>query len=106
MCGLATIKAEFWQLSRAYLGRPMPIILLDNSPRPFPRLEPPGPEAASVNAVIAPAGSGAVLPGYAMARCMGDEPYMRCLYVRPGPCRATPEARQREIQRVLTRFDM
>ena len=106
VCGLAAMRAEFWQLSRVYLGRPMPLILLDNSPRPFPRLKPPGPELASVNAVIGPSGSQAVLPGYAVAKCKGDEPFRRCLYVRPGPCHPTPEARDREIQKILADVDM
>ncbi len=106
VCGLATMKAEFWQLSRVYVGRPMPIMLFDNTPSPFPRLKPPGPELASVNAVIASSGAEAVLPGYDIVRCKGVEPYRRCLYVTPGPCRPTPEARDREIQKVLKDVDM
>jgi hypothetical protein len=106
VCGLATMKAEFWQLSRVYLGRPIPIILLENTPRPLARLTPPGPELASINAIIAPATSGAVLPGYDEVRCRGAGRYSRCLYVRPGPCQPTVEARDLEIQRMLAEFDM
>lgn len=105
VCGLATMEAEVWQLSRAYLGRPMPIILLDNTPRPNPRLNPPGPELASVNAVIAPAGAKALLPEFAVVRCMGSGAYQRCLFTRPHACRATPEARDREIQKVMIEKD-
>jgi hypothetical protein len=106
VCGLGSMMVEYWQLSRAYLGRPMPIVLLKNTPRPFPRLAPPGPELASVNAVIAPTGSEALLPGYMEAKCKGGEPYRRCLYVRPGTCRPTAEAREREIQKILSEVDM
>jgi hypothetical protein len=106
VCGLGVIMGEYWQVSRSYLGRPMPIILLDSTPRPFPRLKPPGPETASVNAILAPDGSKAVLPAYREVKCKGDEPYRWCLYVRSGSCRPTPEARDRELQRVLAKYDM
>ena len=105
VCGLGTLRVEYWQLSRAYMGRPMPFILLDNTPRPLPRLKRPGPELASVNAVIADGGAGRVLPGYSVAKCLGPHPYRRCLYVRPGPCVPTPEASDREIQKVLAEVD-
>jgi hypothetical protein len=106
VCGIAIMRIEYWQLSRAYIGRPMPIVLLDESPTPLPRLTPPGREIGSVNAVIAPTESGPLLPGFSIARCKGAEPYRRCLYVRPGACVATPEARAKEIQRVLLKVDM
>ena len=106
VCGLGSMMVEYWQLSRAYLGRPMPIVLLRNTPRPFPRLAPAGPELATVNAVIAPTGSGSMLPSYAVAKCKGDEPYRRCLFIRPGACRPTGEARNRELQKILSEVDM
>ena len=106
VCGLSTMMVEYWQLSRAYLGRPMPIILLSNTPRPASRLKPPGPELASVNAVIADTGAKALLPGYETVKCKGREPYARCLYVRPGPCVPTAKASENEVQRVLAIFDM
>ncbi|MFL6747794.1 MAG: hypothetical protein ACJ8E6_03765 [Sphingomicrobium sp.] len=106
VCGLSTMMVEYWQLSRAYLGRPMPIILLSNTPRPDQRLKPPGPELASVNAVIADSGAGRLLHGYQLQACRGAEPYRRCLYVRPGPCVPTAKARDNEVQRMLAIFDM
>jgi hypothetical protein len=106
VCGLATMMVEYWQLSRAYLGRPMPIVLLQNTPRPRPRLKPPGPELASVNAVIAGSEAGGLLPGYSQVNCKGAEPFRRCLYVRPGACVPTPEARDRDIQKLLAEVDM
>ena len=106
VCGLATMTGEWWQLSRAYLGRPMPIILLSNTPAPTRQLEPPGPELASVNAVIAPTGSAQMLPAYSAVSCGKDEPFRRCLYVRPGGCAPTPEARDREIQKMLIDMGM
>lgn len=106
VCALSTMRIEYWQLSRAYLGRPMPITLLANTSPPFPRLKPPGPELAAANAVIAPTGSGPLLPGYSVVKCKGGEPFRRCLYVRPGPCVATPHSRNNEIQKVLTDVDM
>jgi phosphatidylinositol glycan class B len=104
VCGVAGMTVEYWQLSRTYLGRPMPIILLESASRPA-RLKRPGPELASVNAVIAPTGSERVLPGYSATLCKGNQPYRRCLYVRPGGCAPTPEAEQLEIQRLLLKFD-
>jgi len=106
VCGLSTMMVEYWQLSRAYLGRPMPIVLLSNTPRPGARLKPPGPELASVNAVIADTGAKRLLPGYETVKCKGREPYERCLYVRPGPCVPTAQARENEVQRMLAVFDM
>jgi hypothetical protein len=106
VCGLGTMMVEYWQLSRAYLGRPMPIVLLSNTPRPKPRLKPPGAELASVNAVIADSGAERLLPGFEVIKCKGREPYARCLYVRPGACTPTPEARDNEVQRMLAIFDM
>ena len=105
VCGLAGIKFESWQLSRAYLERPVPMILLDNTPRPRRRLKPPGRELESVNAVIAPAEARSILPGFAPIKCKGSGAGQRCLFVRPGPCRPTPEARAREIQKVMTEKD-
>jgi len=105
VCGLGTMTVEFWQLSRVYLDRSIPILLLDNSPRPFPKPRPEGPEMAGINAVIAPAGSKQVLPGYSLARCRGEEPYRRCLYVRQGGCASTPETQSREVQNVLVEID-
>ena len=100
------MTGEWWQLSRAYVGRPMPIVLLANTPAPTRQLKPPGPELASVNAVIAPTGSAAVLPGYSVVECKGDEPFRRCLYIRPGGCTPTPEARDRELQKLLLDMDL
>jgi hypothetical protein len=107
VCGLSTMMSEFWQMSRAYLGRPMPIVLLDNTPKPRPRLKPPGPELASVNAVIANSGAETLLPGYSLVKCKGATgPYQRCLFVRDGPCVPTAEARGREVQKILIDVDM
>lgn len=103
-CGLATMETEYWQLSRVYLGRPMPLILLRSTRRTG--LERPGPELAAVNAVIAPSGSEAMLLGYAAAQCLGNDPWRRCLYRRPGPCVATPAAADREIHKILAKADM
>jgi hypothetical protein len=105
VCGLAGIRSESWQFSRAYLDRPVPIILLDHTPRPRPRLKPPGRELESVNAVIAPAEARAIFPGYSLVKCKGSGEGQRCLLVRPGPCRPTPEARDREIQKVMIEKD-
>lgn len=106
VCGIGTIMVEYWQLSRVYLGRPMPIVLLGNTPKPNARLKPPGPELASINAVIADSGARPLLPGYELMKCKGREPYARCLYVRTGSCTPTPEASELEIQRLLTNVDM
>jgi hypothetical protein len=104
VCGLGAPKIEYAQLSRAYLGRPMPIVLLDHTPWPR-KLLPAGAELQSVNAVMAPTGSEAVLPNFTAVHCKGEEPWRRCLYVRPGPCRPTPEAASREIQKTLGEMD-
>jgi hypothetical protein len=104
VCGIAGMMGEYWQLSRAYLGRPMPMILLESVRRPS-ELKGPGPELASVNAVIAPTGSERLLPGYSATMCKGSAPHRRCLYVRPGECKPTPEAEQLEIQRLLMKYD-
>lgn len=106
VCGLGAMTGGYWQLSRAYLGRPMPIILLADTRPPHPRLKPPGPELASINAVIAPDGSEPMLPGYAKGPCGAEAKFRRCLYRRPGICSPTPQAEDREIQRVLRRIDM
>ena len=90
VCGLATMKAEFWQFSSRISGRPMPIMLLDNTPRPFPRLKPPGPELASVNAVIASSGAEAAVAGLFVFACKGASAYRRCLLSRPGPAVRPP----------------
>jgi hypothetical protein len=104
VCGLAGMKREYWQLSRSYLGRSMPIILLENE---LGRavLKRPGPELASVNAVIAARGSEPLLPGYSATLCKGSDKYRRCLYLRPGECQPTAEASQLEIQSLLLKFD-
>jgi hypothetical protein len=106
VCGFAGMTSESWQLSRAYLGRQVPIILLDNSFTRPPRLLPPGPELRSVNAVFAPDGEEAVLPGYSVVKCKGEDPWRRCLYVRPGPCTPTPEATEHEVQHVMGKYDI
>ena len=106
VCGLGIMADEYWQLSQAYVGRPLPIFLLHNTPRPVTRLIPPGGEIASINAVIAPPGSDAVLAGFTAGPCRSEGRYKRCLYRRPGACVATPEAAQIEVQRYLTRIDM
>ena len=106
VCGLGIMAEEYWQLSRAYVGRPLPIFLLRNTPPPVTRLTPPGGEIASINAVIAPPGSEAVLAGFTAGPCRSEGPYKRCLYRRPGACVATPEAARIEMQRYLTRIDM
>jgi hypothetical protein len=105
VCGLGALALEYAQTSRAYIGRPMPIILLHHKSGPR-RLLPAGRELQSVNAVVAPTGSLAVLPGYSTAFCKGVEPWRRCLYLRPGPCKPTPEAASREIQKTLGEMDL
>jgi hypothetical protein len=106
ICGIGTMMVEYWQLSRVYIGRPVPIVMLDNTPRPFPRLRKPGGEGASFNAVIGPSGSQEALPGYTIQTCNGEEPYRRCLYVRPGGCTPTEEARRRDLQTILQLIDL
>ena len=106
VCGLGIMAQEYWQLSRAYVGRPLPIFLLANTPPPVTRLVPPGRAIESINAVIAPPGSEAVLAGFAAGPCRGEGRFKRCLYRRPGLCVATPEADRIEVQRYLTRIDM
>lgn len=106
VCGIATMTFEFWQLSRAYIGRPMPIYLLDQVRRPHANFVPPGGELASFNAVIGPRRAAPLLPGYSTVRCKGREPYSRCLYVRPGGCVATAEGQAKEIQKVMLKHDI
>ena len=106
VCGLGIMAQEYWQLSRAYVGRPLPIYLLANTPPSVTRLVPPGRAIESINAVIAPPGSEAVLAGYAAGPCRGAGRFERCLYRRPGACVATPEANHIEVQRYLNRIDM
>src|SRR4030095_4357724 len=105
VCGIATVKIEFWQLSRVYIGRPMPIVLLEDVKRPYLNLAPPGRELASINAVIAPSRSRSLLPGYGIVRCKGIEPQARCLYIRPGGCVRTREADEMEAQKVMLKYD-
>ena len=104
VCGLAGMMGEYWQVSRSYLGRPMPIILLKTASRRVALIR-PGPELASINAVIARPGSEQLLPNFSATLCKGNEQYRRCLYRRPGGCRPTPEADQLEIRRLLLKYD-
>ena len=106
VCAVATMTFEFWQLSRAYLGRPMPIYLLDQVKRPRANLTPLGPEQTSFNAVVAPRPAAAILPGYDRVKCKGPEPFSRCLYIRPGSCTPTPGASAKEIQKVMLAHDL
>jgi hypothetical protein len=106
VCGIGTMTFEYWQLSRAYIGRDMPILLLDQVREPEANLKPPGRELASINAVIASSRSGPLLPGYSAVRCKGPEPYRRCLFTRPGGCQATPEADDKAIERVMLKYDI
>ena len=106
ICGIGTLTFEFWQLSHAYLGRPVPILLLEQVHRPRANLKPPGRELESINAVLAPASSASELPGYSAVRCKGAEPYTRCLFVRPGGCTLTPEAKDREAAKVMREHDI
>lgn len=107
VCGVAAMTLEFWQLSRAYIGRPMPIVLLDQTGRGGrAKLKAPGGELASVNAVIAPLRSQPLLPGYSAVSCKGGDPYTRCLFVRPGGCTPTPEAEAKDIDKVMVKQDL
>ena len=106
VCGLGIMAQEFWQLSHVYAGRPLPMYLMHNTPPPMTRLTPPGAAIASINAVIAPPGSTAVLAGFVAGPCRGEGRFRRCLYRRPGACVATPEADMIEVQHYLNRIDM
>lgn len=103
VCGLGVLEVDFAQTSRAYLGRPMPIVALRHTERPQ-NLLPPGEALQSVNAVIAPPNSSRLLPGYGVVKCkLGDVP--RCLFIRDGACRPTRAANERELQRVMILTD-
>jgi hypothetical protein len=106
VCGIGTMTFEFWQLSRAYIGRDMPILLLDQVRGRNANIAPPGRELESINAVIAPSRAAPLLSGYSLIRCKGPQPFSRCLYVRPGGCRRTPEGYARQVQKVMLEHDI
>jgi hypothetical protein len=79
LCGLGILGVHWgWTGGYAYLGRDVPIFLLDD---PTDRERAQG----GFNAVIAPGGVLPLLPGFSPVRCW---PEGACLATRPGGCRA------------------
>lgn len=106
ICGVGMMVGEYMLTSKAYFGRPVDLYMLNGTPLPGGKLVRPGSEMPSMNAVIADANAGRLLPGYVQRSCSGMQSYRRCLYVRAGGCAPTAEGRRREIQAALLIRDL
>ena len=98
VCAVAVPVTGLGWLSRAYIGRAMPIYVLSGDRLRNPAIR--AAESAGFNAAILPRGQ--VLPGFREQRCSTDSGGL-CVQRRPGGCAPSADLRQQEVQIFLER---